>query len=231
MLDWPPKFTLRKSAKAKRASIRINMYRHVEVVVPARTRFFDPIALLNEHKVWVVKQLSKTPAPVRAFEMPDQISFPAFDRLYRVIYSENDSACLMLRRQESDIMLSGNLIDIKKIQVKLITWLNQEADQYLFPIVQHLNQLHGFTAKDLKLRFMRTQWGSCNRAGKITLNSQLVFFPLPLIHHVILHELCHTKYMSHGPRFWGLLNKLDPLTEQHNKALSQSHQYLPNWVV
>jgi len=233
MESWPPEFTLRKSAKAKRPSIRINVYQHIEVVVPQKTRFFDPLALLNEHKCWILKQLAKSsprPDPAQV-ELPSNISFPGLGQEYQLIYQPTKSTRLSLRAAQSEIKLLGNITDKEKVKNKLIAWLNEEAVKLLHPLVMGLNELHEFSAQDLSVRFMKTRWGSCNRNGKITLNSQLAFFPMHLIQHVILHELCHTRYMSHGPRFWALLNKLDPQTAVHDKALSQSHQYLPQWCI
>ncbi len=102
-----------------------------------------------------------------------------------------------------------------------------EIYDYLFSLIQALSEQHQLPFKELRIRKMKTRWGSCRSDGKITLNSLLIYLPVELIKHVILHELCHTKYMSHGPRFWGLLSKLDPLTPIHNKALRKAGDLIP----
>jgi len=34
-----------------------------------------------------------------------------------------------------------------------------------------------------------------------------MLMPLHLIRSVVVHELCHTKFMDHGPNFWALFDK------------------------
>lgn len=66
------------------------------------------------------------------------------------------------------------------------------------------------TAPPLKLRRMRRTWGSCSSRGSVLLNSHLVKAPDDLADYVIAHELCHLVEMNHGPRFYRLLERLDP---------------------
>ncbi len=48
--------------------------------------------------------------------------------------------------------------------------------------------------------------GQCSYKGgrhQITLDETLIFnMEADEIREIIVHELCHTKYMSHGPKFW-----------------------------
>jgi predicted metal-dependent hydrolase len=68
-----------------------------------------------------------------------------------------------------------------------------------------------FPRPELRLRTMRSRWGSCDAgAGVITLNARLLRFRPAVIECVIMHELAHLKYRRHGPRFYGLLAELCP---------------------
>ncbi|MGI8608164.1 MAG: M48 metallopeptidase family protein [Candidatus Dormibacteria bacterium] len=58
------------------------------------------------------------------------------------------------------------------------------------------------------------RWGSCTvDTGAIRLSARMQNFPAWVVDYVLVHELAHLRYQSHGPRFWSLVNRY-PLTER-----------------
>lgn len=62
----------------------------------------------------------------------------------------------------------------------------------------------------LRILTMKTQWGSCSPAGRLTLNPHLVKAPRECIDYVILHELCHIAEHNHSKRFYRLMTQVNP---------------------
>lgn len=73
-------------------------------------------------------------------------------------------------------------------------------------------------------RFMRSQWGSCSRLGRISLNTHLIKAPRRLSQYVVLHELCHLQQYDHGRRFYSLMSRYMPDWEARRGELDH---YLP----
>jgi predicted metal-dependent hydrolase len=71
----------------------------------------------------------------------------------------------------------------------------------------------------LKVRVMTSRWGSCTRAGIITLNRRLLEAPPELIEYVAAHELCHLRHMGHDKRFYALLAAVLPDWKARREAL------------
>ena len=92
--------------------------------------------------------------------------------------------------------------------------LRKEALAYLPGRVAVLSEKHGYKISGLKIRKMKTRWGSCTTRKSINLNSWLVMVPEDLSDYVILHELVHTRIPDHSSRFW---EELDELTGGQSK--------------
>ena len=62
----------------------------------------------------------------------------------------------------------------------------------------------------LRVKKMRSRWGSLSRRGYINLSLALMQYPPAVIDYVVMHELCHLEYMHHGPAFHALMDRRMP---------------------
>ncbi|MDQ0480562.1 M48 family metallopeptidase [Hathewaya limosa] len=82
-------------------------------------------------------------------------------------------------------------------KVKII--LKELTDKY----ANKLNE----TYASIKIRGMKTRWGSCNPVKKyINFNLQLIEKPISSIEYVVLHELAHLKHPNHSKEFWNYVS-------------------------
>jgi predicted metal-dependent hydrolase len=127
--------------------------------------------------------------------------------------------------------LRDNIVEVKvpagRDEERAAAHVKKHITRALMPKVKeridHFNRAH-FQAdvKKINIRDNLTLWGSCSPDGTISLNFRLLFMPLPVLDYVIVHELAHTKYRSHGKRFWGLVGKVYPGFEEHRKWLREN---------
>ena len=74
----------------------------------------------------------------------------------------------------------------------------------------------------MRIRKMKTRWGVCNRSSQtITLNSELLHYPIDTIDYVIIHELSHLIHFNHSKDFWNLVAKYCPDYKQLKKQLKE----------
>lgn len=75
---------------------------------------------------------------------------------------------------------------------------------------------------DLKIRRMKTRWGSLSPGGILTLNIELIRAPQACIDYVITHELCHLEHKHHGPQFYQRLEAVMPDWQKRKHLLEVS---------
>ena len=88
--------------------------------------------------------------------------------------------------------------------------LRAEAKAALPPRLAARAPEHGFTDNKGRIKHNSSNWGSCSELGNINLNLNLMRLPEHLRDFVMLHELCHLRYLNHGPEFHALLEAVCP---------------------
>lgn len=76
----------------------------------------------------------------------------------------------------------------------------------------------GLIPRKIRIRDIKYAWGSCSNNKNITINKKLISYSELAIRYVILHELCHLKYMNHSKDFWDLVQKYMP---EYKKAKAE----------
>jgi predicted metal-dependent hydrolase len=169
---------------------------------------------------------------------------------HRWLKERRDIACERLQRREGKVMILGKerVITRSALDSFLVTdqlvwvpetwnsakidkavdhWLRSEGrmifeqmiDQW-WPFFSHFN----VRRPTLRIKKMRTRWGSLSTRGYINLNLALMQLPLDLIELVVVHELCHLKHFDHGPGFRRLMAECLPDWQQRDKQLNHLSQ-------
>ena len=72
---------------------------------------------------------------------------------------------------------------------------------------------------ELKIRTMKTRWGSLSKNGRLTLNTRLILAPKSCIEYVVVHEMCHLTHPRHDAAFYRLLERRMPDWELRKRRL------------
>lgn len=62
----------------------------------------------------------------------------------------------------------------------------------------------------ISYRFQKSRWGSCSVKGNLNFNCLLMLAPEEVLDSVIVHELCHRKYMNHSGKFYREIERVFP---------------------
>lgn len=91
----------------------------------------------------------------------------------------------------------------KKEKEKLYT--DEEFRAIVEDTANKLIRETGLVPNKVRIRDIKYAWGSCSANKNITISYKLIRYSRQAIRYVILHELCHLKYMNHSKDFWNLV--------------------------
>ncbi len=233
-----PSYTLRYSQKAKYLQLRVSA-KGLEVVVPGVRRVSQTTIerFIEQKREWIIHHWKKLQGlqekeEILPLQLPERILLRSIEQTWDVFYMATDSSKIRcLTNPCKQIKLLGNIADQPRCIRFLKQWLKKVAEEHLKEQLEQLSRQHGLFFNEITFRHTSTRWGSCSSSKNISLCCKLLFLPPHLVRHVLLHELCHTKVMSHGVRFWKLLTKLDPECDRNRLELKKAGEYVPHWAL
>lgn len=131
-------------------------------------------------------------------------------RRYRLRVIDDDSP--------PSVSLSNNTIMTLRIRpgtgrdardVVLQRWYRAQLRIQLLPLVAKWEPRVGVAVEELRIRKMKTRWGSANApARRIWLNLELVKKPASCLEYVLVHEMVHFLERHHNERFRQLMDRV-----------------------
>jgi predicted metal-dependent hydrolase len=230
---WPPNYTVRKSARAKRVHVVITAQKGLEIVVPERLKRYDVNEVLNYHEQWIKKHLKKIGErknPELGF-LPTEIDLQAIQQKIQVNYIKTlGNKFRVVKNPDNSWNIMGPIENEAAVAAFLRRHLAALGKEWLIPWLRQLSLRSGLSFTAVSIRIQSTRWGSCTRLKKISLNAKLLFVPPQLVDYVLLHELSHTVHLNHSGAFWRLLARFDPEFLKNRQALREWVHILPRWV-
>ena len=100
-----------------------------------------------------------------------------------------------------------------------IAALKAQARAVLPGKAAHYGAILGLQPSAIRITETRSRYGSCSSRKVISFSCFLMLCPEEAIDYVVVHELCHLRYMNHGPDFHALLSSVLPDYRERRKRL------------
>ncbi len=203
--------------KIKKMYLRVQKDGRVTVSVPSSVTLKEADAFVKNNEAFIFEGIEKnkkreeTAPSEHTFETGDQYFF-----LGESLTLEIKEGFLSPIKKEGEVLLlqmpfplDGSPPDKSKVKEALNEFYGKEMSTLFLSLLGKYQKMldplgipHGL----LKIRNMKSQWGSCNRRNNvITLNTNLIYVPLELIEYVVLHEFCHFVHGNHSKDFYDLV--------------------------
>ncbi len=195
----PVAITLRKTAQARRISLRISrLDGRVTLTCPLRVSDREALAFAHEKADWLRQNLNAHPGPARVQIGAD---LPFEGRVLRIATGPG-----RLVRVEGAHLLVPGAPD--RSAARIAGFLKQVARDRLAAASDHYAARLGRGYNRLSLRDTRSRWGSCTADGGLMYSWRLVMAPPEVLAYVAAHEVAHLAEMNHSDAFWSVVTRL-----------------------
>ena len=190
-----------------------------------------PKAASDEHIKFIIKKRAKWIAKKREFfasfktpqkEYVSGEDFRYLGRSYRLKVVQSKEERVKLQRGYLELFVKDKS-DLKRKENLIYEWYHEKATLYFFNILQEFNKIVKQDIKSVKIRQMKTRWGSCNPyKSYINLNIELIKKPKACIEYVVFHELAHLLYPNHSKKFYDYLTLYMPDWQKRKEILERA---------
>jgi predicted metal-dependent hydrolase len=182
---------------------------------------------------WIRRQRAKYAAQPRQSEreMVSGESHYFLGQRYRLRVIPDDGAARVTVRNRGTLELRIRPeTDAAARERVLHRWYRERLRELSAPLVAKWQTILGVEAAQVRIKKMKTKWGSCNVSPRrIWLNLELAKKPALCLEYVVVHELVHLIERNHTDRFVSLLDKHLPNWRQHRQALNDGPLAHDGW--
>ena len=120
--------------------------------------------------------------------------------------------------------------DRDKREKVLYEWYREHLHAQLPPLITKWEQTMELTVNEVRIKKMKTLWGSCNiDAKRIWLNLELAKKPKSCLVYVLVHEMTHLLERHHNDRFRELMDTFLPQWRTYRDQLNAAPLAHENW--
>ncbi|MCI8667992.1 MAG: M48 family metallopeptidase [Lachnospiraceae bacterium] len=185
--------------------------------------------LLEKKKKWILEHASLFNGEEIPF-LPDRymdgsrVYYMGKTYEFYVKYKETER----VGKKEADIQrIDGKIIvetiDTSEEYVKnqMQTWYKKQAGIEIINMIQKYQPYIGEKIGTIRIKSQKSRWGSCSELGNLNFNWHLILLPESLMEYVIVHELCHLKYLNHSGEFWNCVKQILPDYQERETELKK----------
>jgi len=215
----------KKNPRSKRITLKVKTDGTVIVTLPKSVAYKTAEPVLHQNIAWVKQQLEKVKAKQQTTLLSYNSSFQIRNKTLQIL-PHNREQLIVSNDQDKVEVLVPRTWDMSRKEVQeqlqyIITeTLRYEAKCYLPERTQELANQKGVLINQIRVKKVKTRWGSCSSKSNINLSLYLMLLPDDLIDYVILHELAHIKHQNHSAAFWNHLEDLLPGAKVLDKQLN-----------
>ena len=159
--------------------------------------------------------------PTREYRQRESHYFLGQRYLLNIVDTARPSSVIVKSKRTLELHIQPGTTTEKKHQV-LTEWYRKQLKLLIPPLVKKWERALNVTVSEVRIKQMKTQWGTCNiQAKRIWLNLELAKKPEQCLEYILVHEMVHLLERHHNQKFVLLMNRYLPNWERTRKDLNR----------
>jgi predicted metal-dependent hydrolase len=208
--DPPVEVTLRRSARAKRLSLRVSrLDGRVTLTMPKRAKEREARSFVEEKSAWIRGHLLDRPTALTP-------------QVGGWIWFRGAKCPIVMGQGRAAKWLEGTITvpePAEKAALRVASFLKLAARADLHEASAGFAHDLGVSIGRISLRDTRSRWGSCSYEGNLMYSWRLIMAPPHILRYVAAHEVAHRLEMNHSADFWAVVERIYPDYEAARKWL------------
>jgi predicted metal-dependent hydrolase len=190
----------------------------LRVVKPYRDKIEYVEKVLKDKSHWIYKHYSdfqtmKVDAYKREWDSGERILYRGKKYDIRIINHRERNVRVNFNGKRFEVFVDESIDSENRkalIENSFKRWFMNTARECIKERLNHYCKLVGIEYNGMKIKEQRTRWGSCSKKGNVNFNWKLIMYPQWVIDYVVLHEVCHLRYMNHSKEYWAMVERYMP---------------------
>ncbi len=171
------------------------------VRIPSSLSLKNAEKIILEKQEWILSKLIKHSTLNTEIVYDDNSEINIFGQAYTIE--------IINKAKNNNAEIIGNklVVYLSRGEVKTIIekFLKKIFQQKLDEYFEYFYKITGLMPKKVTAKKLNRSWGRCSSEGNISISNKLVDYPSAALYYVVLHEICHLKYMNHSKEFWNMV--------------------------
>jgi len=223
---------IRRSPRRRTLSICVYPDNTVVVAAPEKLSQKEIMSFVERKADWVRKRMQinlekQEDKPQRRYVTGEKLL--CLGKEYTLVIEEGRPVGVALNGENISVRIpSGTPAELRGRMVRrqLMLWYARLAAKKIEERVRHYAGLIGVWPRSVKLKSLRSRWGSCSTRGGINFAWNIIMAGEPILDYLVVHELCHLVHHNHSPEYWKLVASYVPDHLQKRKWLRENGQTL-----
>lgn len=208
--------------RARRITLRYDPHmRTIKMTLPRYVPIKLAIDFLQEKREWLANQITNHKPAV---PFVDGTVLPILGKEVTIRHIPEMRGNITLRAGE--LRVPGDKAHFER---RVRDWLRNYVREEIIKEAHEAAKTIRVKFKKVTVRDTTSRWGSCSPEGNLSFCWRLIFAPRKVMSYIITHEVAHLRELHHGPKFWELVERMDPHYEKQFRWLEENagelHRY------